>query len=595
MFIEDLLRQHTAAAVEQLYGACIEPSTVSVSEPPKQFTGDFSIVVFPYSKISRKAPPVVGNEIAQYLQQQIPQIANCQVVQGFINVTFTANFWLDVFKNISQTPNYGQQSAKNETIVLEYCGPNTNKALHLGHIRNMLLGYATVQILRFNGYQVHPVCIYNDRGIAICKSMLAWQLFGNNETPTSAHLKGDRLVDKYYVLFGDALKPQTQAVMEANPQITNKQEAEKLTPLMQQAEEMLLKWEANDPEIRQLWATMNGWVYEGFEATYQKLGIEFEKNYYESETYLSGKALIEDGLKQGIFVREPDKSVQIDLSDIGLDKKILLRSDGTSVYMTQDLGTAMLRYQDFKMDRMIYVVANEQEYHFKVLFECVRRLGGSFADGLFHLSYGMVELPDGKMKSREGTTVIADDLIAQMIEEAAEQTRALSKTDSFTGTEARQLFETLGLGALKFFILRVNPKKAIIFNPKESIDLHGFTAPFIQYTYARIRSMFRKHGTEDIEAYTPPTDLAPEERELLSVIYHYPKAVVEAGNNYDASVIANYAYQVAKTFNKFYNECPVLNAADANARLFRLHLSQTAAYIIQSAMQLLGIAMPERM
>lgn len=595
MYIENLLRKHTADAVEQLYGVCIEQATVTVSEPPKQFTGDFSIVVFPYAKISRKAPPVVGSEIAQYLQQQIPQIANCQVVQGFINVTFTPNFWVDAFNAIAQTPNYGQQSAKNQTIVLEYCGPNTNKALHLGHIRNMLLGYATTQILRFNGYTVHPVCVYNDRGINICKSMLAWQKLGNNETPTDAGLKGDRLVDKYYVLFAELLKPQTEAVMEANPTITDKKAAEKLTPLMREAEEMLLKWEANDPETRQLWAKMNGWVYEGFEQTYQKLGVAFEKNYYESEMYLLGKKLIQEGLDKGVFVQEPDKSVQIDLTDIGLDKKILLRSNGTSVYITQDLGTAMLRHQDFAMNKMIYVVGNEQEYHFKVLFECIKRLGGTFADGLFHLSYGMVELPDGKMKSREGTTVIADDLITQMIDEAAEQTQSLSKIADFTPTEAQQLFETLGLGALKFFILRVNPKKTILFNPKESIDLHGFTAPFIQYTYTRIRSMFRKYGNEVVAPYTSPTDLAPEERELISVIYHYPKTVIEAGNNYDASVLANYAYQVAKIFNKFYNDCPVLNAADPNTQLFRLHLSQTAARIIQSAMQLLGINMPERM
>lgn len=595
MHIENLLRQHTAQALHDLYQLSIPAESVTVNEPPKQFSGDFSIVIFPYVKLLRKSPAELGNSLAQYLQQHLP--LQYEVVQGFVNVTFAPHFWFDQFTHIAQHPHYGTQPANGQTVLVEYCSPNTNKALHLGHVRNMLLGYATAQILQAAGNQVRSVCIYNDRGIAICKSMVAWQQLSGGETPADAQLKGDRLVDKYYVLFGDMLKQQLHTAAQQHPDINDPKALEKLTPAMQAAEQMLQQWEANDPQVLHLWQTMNDWVYDGFEQTYQRMGVAFDKNYYESQTYLLGKQLIERGLHSGVFEKHTDGSVQIDLTDVGLDHKVLLRSNGTAVYLTQDLGTAMLRYDDFAMDKMIYVVATEQDYHFKVLFECLKRLGANFADRLYHLSYGMVELPDGKMKSREGTTVFADDLIDQMVREAAEQTLQLNKTHHFTEQQAQQLYETLGLGALKFFILRVHPKRTIIFNPKESIDLHGFTAPFVQYTHARIQSMLRKAAVTNANElnYTPPTQLVAEEQELIVQLYKYATAIAEAAAAYDPSVIANYVYNLAKTFNKFYDKCSVLNAEHADTRYFRLHLSHTTARTIQSGLALLGIGAPNQM
>ena len=594
MSITQLLQQHTAAAVQQLYDATVEPRAVVINEPPEQFTGDFSLPMFAFSKIARKAPPVIAAEVAAYLQNALPSISHCEIVQGFINISFSDAFWLETLQTISQTPNYGSQPAKNEVAVVEYCSPNTNKALHLGHLRNMFLGHAIAEILAFNGYEVKKVTIYNDRGIAICKSMLAWLKFGEGETPATNGLKGDHLIDKYYVLFGNELKRQVAEYKAQHPEASN-DEAEKQVPIMQEANAMLERWEAGDPDTVAIWKQLNGWVYDGFNATFEQLGIHFDRNYYESNTYLLGKDIVQKGLNLGVFQRETDNSVQIDLTDIGLDKKVLLRRNGTSVYITQDLGTAELRYEDYQMNKMIYVVGNEQDYHFKVLFACLERLQRPYAKQLYHLSYGMVELPTGKMKSREGTTVFADDLIAQMQHEAAQQTAERGKVQSFSEQELANLYHTLGIGALKFFILRVNPQKNMIFNPKESIELTGFTAPFIQYTYARIYSLLQK-ASEQESNYSTQLSLSKEERKLVVLIYKYPAIIDDTATQYDPSVLTAYCYDLARTYNKFYTECPILRSdVPAEQRHFRLILSQTTADIIRSGLHLLGIDVPMQM
>ncbi len=592
MNIEATLKQNTIAAVKKLYDAAIELNSVTVNDTRKEFEGDLTIVVFPFVRFARKKPEQVATEIAEYLQQQLDFISHFNVVKGFLNLSLKDTYWLHTFNEIAHNETYGQQEPTNKKVLLEYIGPNTNKPLHLGHIRNMFIGFATANVLSANGHDVHKVTIYNDRGIAVCKSMIAWQKTGKGETPESTGIKGDHFVGKYYVAYDKIYQAQVAELVEKEG-MTEK-EAKQKAPILLEAREMLLKWEANDPEIRQLWETMNGWVYNGFFDTYKKLGVDYEKPYYESGTYLLGKEMVLKGLKDEVFYQKEDSSIWVDLTEKQLDHKLLLRSDGTSVYITQDLGIAELRYQDYQMDQSIYVVGDEQNYHFKVLQKTLEVMQKPYASGIYHLSYGMVDLPTGKMKSREGTTVDADDLVQEMLETAAKHTAELGKTEGFSEAEANELYQTIGLGALKYFILKVNPQKRMLFNPKESIDFLGHTGPFIQYSHARIQSILRKY-TGDYAQNFNFESLQSAEKELIQQLYRYPAAIVEAGRDYDPSVIANYAYQLAKIFNKFYNELPILNNEDEKVSAFRVSLAATTARIIRQAMKILGIDVPDRM
>ncbi len=563
----------------------IEPTRTDV-------TGDFTFVVFPYLKQSKKGPEQTAKEIADYIIKNEPLIVHAEAIKGFLNLTLSPTFWLSFLHTEANNPSYGKVPAQKSTkILVEYSSPNTNKPLHLGHIRNNLLGYAVSKILQANGYDVKTCNLINDRGIHICKSMLAWLQFGNGETPASSGLKGDHLVGKYYVLFDKQYK---QEIKELIAKGKSEEEAEKLAPSILQAQEMLRKWEAGDAETIQLWKTMNEWVYAGFEDTYHKMGVSFDKYYYESNTYLLGKEIVQEGLAKKVFYKKDDGSVWVDLTEQGLDQKLLLRGDGTSVYITQDIGTAELKYADFNCTRSIYVVGNEQDYHFKVLQHICKLLDKPYADGIYHLSYGMVELPEGKMKSREGTVVDADDLIAEMIQSAKDTTAALGKTQDMEAEYLSQLYQTLGLGALKYFILKVDPKKKMLFNPAESIDMHGNTGPFIQYTYARIRSILRLAG--DISTHLPkPPHILPAEMQLIKILQRYPQAVKDAGRELSPGVIANYAYEVAKAYNHFYHECPILKEADAETKHMRLYLCKLTAHTIKTSFELLGIAVPEKM
>lgn len=563
----------------------IEPTRTDV-------TGDFTFVVFPYLKQSKKGPEQTAKEIADYIIKNEPLIVHAEAIKGFLNLTLSPTFWLSFLHTEANNPSYGKVPAQKSTkILVEYSSPNTNKPLHLGHIRNNLLGYAVSKILQANGYDVKTCNLINDRGIHICKSMLAWQQFGNGETPASSGLKGDHLVGKYYVLFDKQYK---QEIKELIAKGKSEEEAEKLAPSILQAQEMLRKWEAGDAETIQLWKMMNEWVYAGFEDTYHKMGVSFDKYYYESNTYLLGKEIVQEGLSKKVFYKKDDGSVWVDLTEQGLDQKLLLRGDGTSVYITQDIGTAELKYADFNCTRSIYVVGNEQDYHFKVLQHICKLLDKPYADGIYHLSYGMVELPEGKMKSREGTVVDADDLIAEMIQSAKDTTAALGKTQDMEAEYLSQLYQTLGLGALKYFILKVDPKKKMLFNPAESIDMHGNTGPFIQYTYARIRSILRLAG--DVSTHLPqPPHILPAEMQLLKILQRYPQAVKDAGRELSPGVIANYAYEVAKAYNHFYHECPILKEADSETKHMRLYLCKLTAHTINTAFELLGIAVPEKM
>ena len=598
--LDQELRVFTSEAVKSLFGQNVEANEIVVNVTRKEFEGDLSVVVFPFTKFSKKSPEQTATAIGEFIKEKWPIVSHFNVVKGFLNMVFTDQFWLEYLKGSLNDHHYGKQSHTNTKVVLEYCGPNTNKPLHLGHIRNMVIGYAMANIREAAGDEVHKVNIYNDRGIAICKSMLAWQKFGNGETPKSSGIKGDHLIGKYYVEFDRAYREQIEELKKKG---LGDDEAKKEAPIIKEAQEMLRKWEAGDPETLQLWSTMNGWVYEGFEETFGILGVDFEKDYYESEMYLRGKDLVKEGLDKGIFYKKPDNSVWVDLTDAGLDEKVLLRSDGTSVYLTQDLGTAQARYEDYKMDESIYVVANEQDYHFKALKLTLQKLREPFADGIHHLSYGMVDLPTGKMKSREGTTVDADDLVQEMMDTAETHTKELGKIEGFTEEEAKELYRKLGLGALKYFLLRVNPKKRILFEPEESIQFQGDTGPFIQYTYARIQSVLRKWEVSgrkgslpevlDRSGYT--TSLDPLEREIILLIQRYPLTIREAAQQYDPSQIANYVYNLAKAYNKFYAELSILNADDDNTAFLRIRLSEMTARVIKSAMKLLGIEVPDRM
>ena len=589
--IEEFIASVVKRAAEELYGV---GDNIQIQKTRKEFEGDYTVVVFPLLRASKKSPEATATELGEKIAASTPEISAFNVIKGFLNLSVDASFWAERFAEIVDTENYGMAPSSGRTIMIEYSSPNTNKPLHLGHIRNNLLGYSVATILKANGHNVIKVNLVNDRGIHICKSMLAWQLYGGGETPASSGMKGDHLVGKYYVEFDKHYKQEVKALMAEKG--ISEEEAKKKAPIMLQAQEMLRKWEAKDPEVYSLWETMNGWVYEGFDVTYKALGVDFDKVYYESQTYLLGKSLVEDGLKKGVFFRKEDNSVWIDLEADGLDQKLLLRGDGTSVYMTQDLGTALSRFEENKLDDMIYVVGNEQNYHFQVLKLVLKKLGYDWSDNIFHLSYGMVELPEGKMKSREGTVVDADDLIADMVATAREMSEELGKLDGVSEAEAAKISEMVGLGALKYFILKVDPKKTMLFDPRESIDFNGNTGPFVQYTHARICSILRKAEEAGIDSsnYMEATLLA-EEVELIKALTEYPAVVRSAGEQFAPSVIAAYAYDLAKQFNGYYHDHSILKEENAAARSLRLKLAGEVARVIRSAMSLLGINVPERM
>ena len=589
--IEEFISSIVATASNELYGTS---DNLQIQKTRKEFEGDYTVVVFPLLRASRKSPEATATELGEKIVASTPEIKSFNVIKGFLNLVVEPSFWAARFADITATEDYGMAPASGRTIMIEYSSPNTNKPLHLGHIRNTLLGYSVATILKANGHNVIKVNLVNDRGIHICKSMLAWQLYGNGETPETSGMKGDHLVGKYYVEFDKHYKAEVKELMAEKG--LSEDEAKREAPIMRKAQEMLRQWEAKEPEVYALWEKMNGWVYEGFDVTYKAMGVDFDKVYYESQTYLLGKSLVEDGLKKGVFFRKEDNSVWIDLEADGLDQKLLLRGDGTSVYMTQDLGTALSRFEENSLDDMIYVVGNEQNYHFQVLKLVLKKLGYEWSDNIFHLSYGMVELPEGKMKSREGTVVDADDLIADMIGTAREMSAELGKLDGVSEEDAAAISEIVGLGALKYFILKVDPKKTMLFDPRESIDFNGNTGPFIQYTHARICSILRKAQEANIstEEFTA-AELLPAEVELIKLLSEYPATVRTAGEQFAPSVIAAYAYDLAKQFNGYYHDHSILKEENVAVRALRLMLAKEVARVIRSAMSLLGIAVPERM
>ena len=577
-----------------MYGADLPSASYQVQVTRKEFEGDYTLVVFPLLKVSRQSPEATGKAIGEWLKENAGEIDGYNIVKGFLNIRFSNNYWISLFSSIAGNPDYGQLPPTGKTIMVEFSSPNTNKPLHLGHIRNNLLGWSVSRLLEANGHKVLKVNLVNDRGIHICKSMLAWLKTGNGETPESSGKKGDHLVGDYYVAFNDMYKKEVDSLVASG---MSKEEAEKNAPVLKEAQQMLLKWEKGDEEVVSLWKKMNSWVYEGFARTYADLGISFDRTYYESQTYLLGKALVQKGLDMGIFEREADGSVWCDLTADGLDRKLLLRGDGTSVYITQDLGTAEQRFSEYNLDEHIYVVGNEQNYHFQVLKLILKKLGFAWADNIYHLSYGMVELPEGKMKSREGTVVDADDLLEKMYNTARETSLELGKIDNMTEEEQDELFRTLSLGALKYFIIKVDPKKTMLFDPKESIDFNGNTGPFIQYTHARIRSILRKAEERGIGTDGIPSDVALSQKEirLVKLLDMYPAKVAEAGDAHSPAVIANYAYELAKEFNQYYHDTPILKEEDGNMLRCRLKLLSVIADVLVKATDILGIKLPERM
>ena len=594
MKLEDILIPKVQEAVQALYGIEIAAEQVQLQKTRSEFEGDITLVVFPFVKAARKAPAMVAQELGEKLVGGL--IEKYNAVQGFLNLSIAQSYWLEQLQAIAAAEDYGQLNrgeGEKPLMMVEYSSPNTNKPLHLGHVRNNLLGYSIAKIQEANGWNVVKTNIVNDRGIHICKSMLAWQKFGNGETPASSGKKGDHLIGDYYVRFDKEYKAQIKELMA---QGMDEETAKKEAPLIKEAQAMLVKWEQNDPEVRGLWQKMNEWVYAGFDETYAQMGVGFDKIYYESDTYLVGKGEVERGLAKGDFYRREDGSVWADLAQNGLDEKLLLRADGTSVYMTQDIGTAKLRFEDYPINKMVYVVGNEQEYHFKVLSILLDRLGFPFGKELVHFSYGMVELPNGKMKSREGTVVDADDLMAQMIADAKEISKDKVNTlPDITEEEASEIARMVGLGALKYFILKVDPRKNMLFNPEESIDFNGNTGPFIQYTYARIQSVLRKADTPASHLSPLTSNLSSKELALIQRLVDYPVAVRQAGDEFSPAVIANYAYNLACDFNSFYHDHSILNEEDADKRALRLVLAQTVAKVIKTAMALLGIEVPNRM
>lgn len=606
MNIEEKLTASIISAIKTLYGQDVPEKMVQLQKTKKEFEGHLTLVVFPFLKMSKKGPEQTAQEIGEYLKQHAPElISGYNAVKGFLNLTIASDCWIELLNSIQATPEYGLEKATDDSplVMIEYSSPNTNKPLHLGHVRNNLLGNALANVMAANGNKVVKTNIVNDRGIHICKSMLAWQKYGNGETPESSGKKGDHLIGDYYVAFDKHYKAEvkelrTQYQSEDMNEEEAKAKAEANAPLMLEAREMLRKWEANDPEIRALWKKMNDWVYAGFDETYKMMGVSFDKIYYESNTYLEGKDKVMEGLEKGFFYRKEDNSVWADLTAEGLDHKLLLRGDGTSVYMTQDIGTAKLRFQDYPINKMIYVVGNEQNYHFQVLSILLDKLGFEWGKGLVHFSYGMVELPEGKMKSREGTVVDADDLMETMIETAKETSAELGKLDGLTQEEADNIARIVGLGALKYFILKVDARKNMTFNPKESIDFNGNTGPFIQYTYARIQSVLRKAAEAGIvipEAIPAGLELSTKEEGLIQMLADFKSVVKQAGSDYNPSIIANYAYDLVKEYNQFYHDFSILREENEALKIFRLALSANVGKIVKTAMGLLGIEVPERM
>ncbi|KSA14900.1 arginine--tRNA ligase [Maribacter dokdonensis] len=593
MNIQEVLSVKVKEAVKSIFDKDLP--NVEFQPTRKDFEGDITIVVFPMLRVVKGNPVQIGEQIGAYLEEHIDEVAGFNVIKGFLNIVINDSFYLNFFNSISTIPNYGYVEESDDAVMVEYSSPNTNKPLHLGHIRNNLLGYSVAEILKASGKKVYKTQIINDRGIHICKSMVAWQKFGNGETPVSTGLKGDKLVGNYYVAFDKAYKEQIADLVAKG---IDKKVAEKEAPILLEAQEMLLKWEAGDPETVTLWKTMNGWVYKGFEVTYKNLGVDFDTLYYESDTYLLGKDVVAEGLKKGIFFKKEDGSVWIDLTEDGLDEKIVLRSDGTAVYMTQDIGTAIQRVKDHPdVNGMVYTVGNEQDYHFKVLFLILQKLGFSWSKKLHHLSYGMVDLPSGKMKSREGTVVDADDLMADMTQTAANISEELGKLEDYNEEEKQTLYQMIGLGALKYYILKVDPKKRILFDPEESVDFQGNTGPFIQYTYARIQSILRKAESMgiNISEDAKVSELHSKEKELIKQLQLFPETIQLAADNFSPALIANFTYDLVKEFNSFYQQVSILGEVDEAKKVLRVQLSKKVAQVIQDAFKLLGIEVPERM
>lgn len=594
MNIESQIITSAQEAVSSLYGQQVPEKMVQLQKTRSEFEGNLTLVVFPFLKISKKNPEQTAQEIGQYLADHCEAVAGFNVVKGFLNLVIAPAAWLALLNDINANEHYGERQANENSplVMIEYSSPNTNKPLHLGHVRNNLLGWSLAQIMQANGNRVVKTNIVNDRGIHICKSMLAWLKYGNGETPETSGKKGDHLIGDYYVAFDKHYREEVKQLVESG---MDEEQAKQEAPLIKEAHEMLVKWENNDPEVRALWQKMNNWVYAGFDETYKKMGVSFDKIYYESQTYLKGKAKVEEGLAKGLFERHADNSVWADLTNEGLDQKLLLRSDGTSVYMTQDIGTAEMRFQDYPIDKMIYVVGNEQNYHFQVLSILLDRLGFKWGKELVHFSYGMVELPNGKMKSREGTVVDADDLMALMVSDAKKTSEELGKFDDMSEDERNEIARIVGMGALKYFILKVDARKNMLFNPEESIDFNGNTGPFIQYTYARIRSILRKAGEQGVSEAPLNAVLSDKETELIQKMSEYGAAVEQAGKDYSPSGIANYCYELTKVFNQFYHDYSILNEADEQKKIVRLVIARNVAKVIRNGMALLGIEVPERM
>jgi len=591
--MEELIIQAVEKGIASIYGAEVDVNSIQPQKTRKEFDGDLTVVVFPFLKVSKKSPEQTAEDLGKYLVANVPQIINFNVVKGFLNLSISVDYWLYELNTIAQNRTFGQAAPSGKTYMVEYASPNTNKPLHLGHLRNIFLGFSVAEILKANGHEVFKTQIINDRGIHICKSMLAWQQFGNGETPQSSGIKGDHLVGKYYVEFDKAYKKEINQLIEKG---LTKEEAEKEAPIFKQAQEMLLKWENGDKEVVDLWKKMNAWVYEGFDVTYQTMGVDFDEIYYESDTYILGKDVVEKGLVEGHFYKKEDGSIWCDLSAEKMDDKLLLRADGTSVYMTQDIGTAIERYKNHpNLNGIIYTVGNEQNHHFKVLFAILKKLGYKWATECHHLSYGMIELPDGKMKSREGTVVDADDLMAEIVNDAKLMTQERGHLDGLSNAEKDELYAQIGLGGLKYYLLKVDAKKGMVFNPEESIDLNGNTAPFIQYAHARIQSLLRKASELNYSTSYTNAELNEEEITLIKLLKDFPTIIKEAGENISPATLSNYIYELVKTFNHFYQNVPILREEDKNKLAMRLVLSQSVANVIASGMKLLGIGVPNKM
>ncbi len=596
MTIESRIIEGIQTAFLSLFKQDLKKEELSLQPTRKEFEGTFTFVTFPYLKITKLSPEKAGETIGEFLVNNNFGVKGFNVVKGFLNLEIQDEVWLTAFDDLNQQSVVGQLPPNGKKVIVEYSSPNTNKPLHLGHLRNNFLGYSVAEILKANGYEVIKANLVNDRGIHICKSMVAYQHFANGETPQSSGIKGDHLAGKYYVQFDKEYKNQIESLIQKG---LTEEEAKKNAPIFVEAQEMLRKWETNDSEVVELWKTMNGWVYEGFDTTYKRMGVDFDRFYYESGTYLLGKDIVEEGLKSGVFFKKENGSVWVDLTAEGLDEKLVLRADGTSVYITQDMGTCDLKHQDFKFDKSVYVVGNEQDYHFEVLFKIMKKLGRPYADGLFHLSYGMVDLPSGKMKSREGTVVDADDLMKEMVETAATHTKELGKIDGFTDAQAEDLYQTLGMGALKYFLLKVDPKKRMLFNPQESIEFQGNTGPFIQYSHARIASILRKAEQIGIDYKVKLSDkisqLEKAEQDLIVILLDFERKIKQAGDEYSPSLIAQYLFDLAKEYNRFYADLSIFNESEKDKQAFRIALSAATAKTIKSGMKLLGIEVPERM